>query len=808
MPLKSTRRTRGSVNKASAQNIGMPNGVTVSSEKEINKDSNKISENILNTLQTLGKDVKNLGKGFNIGGSVNVGRPKNEQNTKKTGIAENTEKALAVIGQENNRQIGAKRQIHMRQSQIAIKSAQIVVGNVQGLVNAMNPKPTPSDISPVSIPRNPLNTQQDKRRLKEQEIRTKKSNKVKVSISQGLQNIERFLKEIPNSIKGSLLGPLNLIFEPLGGFIQEVKGFVSSIFGFLGKIGGVFKAIGGFGKKLFLKFTNKKPTADEVLKKGGQAGIGAVYLGNVFKKIFGSDEEEGFLDKLFGGLGSDFLSTLSTLGLGAALAMMIMDGIEASALAEEWGVSQTSAIIGGIFGGTGSGWNNALKKAGQGALLGGTIGTMICPGLGTIVGALLGASIFGILGYIGGEKIAQWIEKVGEEIKKDPSLIVKAIVGLVAGALVLKKVTSAIGSLLGTLAGKIFPTLATDSMSKTVGSAFTSKLTKLGAFVELGAGIALMVNEGLKGIAKASEWGTSETSAFIGAFMGSAESGWKGAFTQAPAGMLVGAGIGTLICPPLGTIVGALLGGGIMGALGYIGGEQIAKDLDKMGSSLTEFFSDPSGTLESANQKLETYKSLQEMAKAKGIKTSITLKKGEAVPEGFVESSQMKGVYYMTDEYLSKILGIPSKTELDAYTPVTNFKDNKGGYLDFREMERQNLKNNPYGMYNTNNSGLPIIPVNDAIIKPDGSIVRTSPNDTIIATKNIPYNLDDVRVNSSKELNQNLSEFFTSGGNGSLSQKLDRMISLMGQFVDKQISVELPPQNRADLELLMAGGAL
>ena len=773
MPLKSTRRTRGSVNKASAQNTGMPNGVTVSSEKEINKDSNRISENILNTLQTLGKDVKNLGKGFNIGGSVNVGRPKNEQNTKKTGIAENTEKALAVIGQENNRQIGVKRQIHIRQSQIAIKSAQIVVGNVQGLVNAMNPKPAPSDISPVSVPRNPLNTQQDKRQLKEQEIRTKKSNKVKVSISQGLQNIEKFLKEIPNSIKGSLLGPLNLIFEPLGGFIQEVKGFVSSIFGFLGKIGGVFKAIGGFGKKLFLKFTNKKPTADEVLKKGGQAGIGAVYLGNVFKKIFGSDEEEGFLDKLFGGLGSDFLSTLSTLGLGAALAGMIMDGIKASDLAEEWGVDQTSAIIGGIFGGTGSGWENALRKAGQGALLGASIGTLIHPGLGTIIGALLGGAIFGVLGYIGGEKIAQWVNKVGEAIKDDPSLIVKAIVGLVAGALGFVMVKKAIGSLLGIVASKVFPTLATDAMSKTVSSAFTSKLTKLGAIAGLGASIAIMVNNGLEGIAKASEWGVSETNAFMGAFLGGTSSGWQGALSNGATGMLAGASIGSLIAPPLGTIVGALLGGGIMGALGYIGGEQIAQKIDEFDKWVSKTLY---GEAEGATVDEKGYS-----------RVSGSFKKENTVSQ------------YGGGSWREVVDSLPQKPSTENSPQSTSLKGKKEALASFRVTIPTVEQRTP----------LPLIKkVDDAIIKPNGDIVRTSPKDTIIATKNIPYNLDDVRVNSSKELNQNLSEFFTSGGNGSLSQKLDRMISLMGQFVDKQISVELPPQNRADLELLMAGGAL
>ena len=797
MPLKSTRRTRGSVNKASAQTTGIPNGVTV----PVWKENDTISENILNILKTLGKDVKNIWKGsVNEGKIVSASdRPRDNKGrfVKGTsGVAENTERALAVVGQENGRQVGVKRQIHIRQSQIAIKSAQIVVGNVQGLMNTMNPKPNPNDLSPSANPKNP--NQQNKKQQKEQELKNKKNKKDKISIAKGLENIEKFLGEIPNSIKGSLLGPLNLILEPLGGFMKEIKGMVTGIFGFLGKVGNVFKkliggvftvfkAIGGFGKRLFLKFTNKKPTADEVLKKGGQAGIGAVYLGNMFKKIFGSDEEEGFLDKLFGGLGSDFLSALTTLGLGAALAGMIMDGIEASALAEEWGVSQTSAIIGGIFGGTGSGWNNALKKAGQGALLGGTIGTMICPGLGTIIGALLGASIFGILGYIGGEKIAQWIEKIGEEIKKDPSLIVKAIVGLVAGALVLKKVTSAIGSLLGTLAGKIFPTLATSGMSESVGSAFMSKLTALGAFVSLGASIAMMVSDGLKGVALAKEWGVSETNAFMGAFLGGTSSGVLGALSNAPKGMLAGAGIGTMICPGLGTIIGAFLGGGIAGALGYIGGEEISKKLQEINDSFDYF------------------------SKAEGVKR---------VEDAVEQAKPAVDLMTKTESGAEALKAIAVKEEEAGIINVEQAdKERSQVYASAqREAEKQASGGSAlYGLSQSANAiagsapriGLrKILGVNDAIIKPNGDIVRTSPNDTIIATKNIPYNLDDVRVNSSKELNQNLSEFFTSGGNGSLSQKLDRMISLMGQFVDKQISVELPPQNRADLELLMAGGAL
>jgi hypothetical protein len=87
----------------------------------------------------------------------------------------------------------------------------------------------------------------------------------------------------------------------------------------------------------------------------------------------------------------------------------ISEGLEGADLAKEWKVDKVDGFIGGMIGTTEKGitgmWKNALGKgaigAGAGFLIGGPVGAL--------VGGLLGAAFGAVTGYIGGERIAKWV---------------------------------------------------------------------------------------------------------------------------------------------------------------------------------------------------------------------------------------------------------------------------------------------------------------------------------------------------------------------------------------------------------------
>lgn len=69
--------------------------------------------------------------------------------------------------------------------------------------------------------------------------------------------------------------------------------------------------------------------------------------------------------------------------------------------------------------------------------------------------------------------------------------------------------------------------------------------------------------------------------------------------------------------------------------------------------------------------------------------------------------------------------------------------------------------------------------VNDAIVKPDGQIIRTHPDDTIVATKNNPQ---IVESGIDREVNRNSNSL--SGASIDYSNKFDTMIQYLSQLVD------------------------
>lgn len=247
------------------------------------------------------------------------------------------------------------------------------------------------------------------------QVSNKKQNELLDKIS---KNTETLRKSGFEFLYKGLLGPFRLITEPLeklGGWDFEK---------------GIADGLGKGTKKLFgLFFGGKKvpPKRSQMLKTNPEA----VYM--VDELTGKSKKDKGMLDKINSlfGLGPGFLTGvipglvkgISKMGpfiaIGAAIGLMIKDGIEASKLADEWGVSKASAIVGGVLGGTKKGLEGAFSNMGKWALLGAGAGTLIAPGLGTLVGGLIGAAFGGILGWIGGENIAEIVEKI-RNFFKDP----------------------------------------------------------------------------------------------------------------------------------------------------------------------------------------------------------------------------------------------------------------------------------------------------------------------------------------------------------------------------------------------------
>ena len=127
---------------------------------------------------------------------------------------------------------------------------------------------------------------------------------------------------------------------------------------------------------------------------------------------------------------------------------------------------------------------------------------------------------------------------------------------------------------------------------------------------------------------------------------------------------------------------------------------------------------------------------------------------------------------------------------LNAMTLGTLKKNKSTGLTDFEEY-KQNLLNP------TN--------VDDAIIRADGSIIKTNPKDTLVALKDIPLSMEQVRSDTTKNLNSSLNGL---GSDKTLEKKLTTIIDVLSKILDKDIQVNLPPQTRGDLDMIMSGGMI
>ena len=397
--------------------------------------------------------------------------------------------------------------------------------------------------------------------------------------------------------------------------------------------------------------------------------------------------------------------------------------------------------------------------------------------------------------------------------------------------------------LLGDLLGGLLGTGGIKGMMSKIGPALLKALPIL-AIV---AGLIWSVLDGLAGVKMANKWGTSKFSAFLGGFLGGTGKGWSGAFKNAGKGALIGFGVGMLVFGPIGGLVGALLGGLIWGVLGYIGGEKIAKGIQGLGKWISNiwnsgFVQDIVGFVTSVAGDVVTYykDNFKNVGDLIGGKKTF----GQFLTD-FV-NIQFKFLGNLANDYLDKYpIGQLIKRYL--INPIEGFFNMIGDF--FKYLNSFSLKDiiagkaDPFGLgekvfhdksveerreqekkrmvfsFNKDldksemwakaqaSGGIEesrfidskykeledsgkvdkgyITSINDAIIRPDGKIIRTDVDDTIIATKNTP------------SLNP--------GNSGLVEAKLDKMILLLQQLLAKDITINMPPATTHDLDMLIGG---
>ena len=507
----------------------------------------------------------------------------------------------------------------------------------------------------------------------------KENHKVLGGIASGIKDTFERNKE---SLQG-LLGPLNLFIAPLKDFF--------------GGFGAVFKFIGGGVKKLFGKFTKKNPTASDVLKSG-TFGVGALYIGNILQKQFGTIKGEGdssslkdkLLEPLEGmkeifGKNSNFMKNARILsGMGGGL-MVVADFISEFQKTGDW----RSALSKGITG------SSKLENAIKGAMLGFTIAGPA----GLLVGALAGVA----LNYFSPE--------------------VEGFVKLMTGGISSKKQLFLESIKLEVKRGKNSQK-ALDIYTKLAESGMSDK-----DFVSLGV-------DPFESIAhNRVDW-----------------------IRQYGKGNL----------SPL-----------------------IDEEIKYMGNLFMEKGYDLSNALGMDKFKilLETLNKVSDDSELKSImKNNKTLSKFINNILDTIKGSSLEG------EELNKFLKERkiSESTFDKMKNSTLFKNlNDDATIEV-------LKNTLSAIDPKNKPS-----IDDAIIRADGSIIKTNPKDTLVALKDIPLSMEQVRSDTTKNLNSSLNGL---GNDKTLEKKLTAIIDVLSKILDKDIQVNLPPQTRGDLDIIMSGG--
>ena len=534
--------------------------------------------------------------------------------------------------------------------------------------------------------------------------------------------------------------------ETLQGLLGPLNLFIAPLKDFFGGFGAIFKFVGGGVKKLFGKFTKKNPTASDVLKSGA-FGVGALYIGSKLEKLLGEtngEDKEGIFGKLKNNL-------LGKLGLGENTGWGgILKGGASKFLTMGHG-----AVAGGlgIVGGGALMAKDAIKgvqMAGQGEWS----ESKVASGMG----GLLGGFDSGFKGAF--KNMGKW-----------------ALMGFGIGNIICPIVGGIIGGLIGGAIGGILGWIGGEKISKA--------LESVGTFFK---GVFTKTMEGLK-----KAWTKTKEFAKLAkdkTIMKSKQ---------------VKEAIGTFISSStkaIGEKVGKMkdFASNVWGGLKNLGSEAWSSFKD--GTLFTNFIPD---LLNKIKDKLfEGFNMLKESPLGQFVqKLFENIQSGmekffNENPIGkWLDShiiAPIKNAFGQMGAWFSYIGDAFSKDgitgALSAMTVGMIKKDKSTGLTDF-EAYKQNLLNP------TN--------VDDAIIRTDGSVIKTNPKDTLVALKDVPLSMEQVRSDTTKNLNSSLNGL---GSDKTLEKKLTTIIDVLSKILDKDIQVNLPPQTRGDLDMIMSGGMI
>ncbi len=534
--------------------------------------------------------------------------------------------------------------------------------------------------------------------------------------------------------------------ETLQGLLGPLNLFIAPLKDFFGGFGAIFKFVGGGVKKLFGKFTKKNPTASDVLKSGA-FGVGALYIGSKLEKLLGEtngEDKEG----IFGKLKNNLLGKLG-LGENASWGGILKGG------ASKFLTMGHGAVAGGlgILGGGALMAKDAMKgvqMAGQGEWS----ESKVASGMG----GLLGGFDSGFKGAF--KNMGKW-----------------ALMGFGIGNIICPVVGGIIGGLIGGAIGGILGWIGGEKISKA--------LESVGTFFK---GVFTKTMEGLKkGWSKTKEFAKLAKDKTI---MKSKQ---------------VKEAIGTFISSStkaIGEKVGKMkdFASNVWGGLKNLGSEAWSSFKD--GTLFTNFIPD---LLNKIKDKLfEGFDMLKESPLGQFVqKLFENIQSGmekffNENPIGkWLDSyiiAPIKNAFGQMGAWFSYIGDAFSKDgitgALSAMTVGMIKKDKSTGLTDFEEY-KQNLLNP------TN--------VDDAIIRTDGSVIKTNPKDTLVALKDVPLSMEQVRSDTTKNLNSSLNGL---GSDKTLEKKLTTIIDVLSKILAKDVQVNLPPQTRGDLDMIMSGGMI
>lgn len=533
--------------------------------------------------------------------------------------------------------------------------------------------------------------------------------------------------------------------ESLQGLLGPLNLFLSPMKDFFGGFGLVFKGIKGGMKGLFGKFTNKNPTVNDVLKSGA-FGVGALFIGHKLDELLGKGKNSKE-DKLKGLKG---LFNKNVAGSMGTMTKSMSGAIGAIGIGLVW---MAVDAIRGIF--KAKEWGTSKVGAGLGGALGGMDsgikGAFKNMGKWALLGAGIG-SVVPVVGTIAGG-------------------VVGGAIGMILGAIGGKNLAKGFDAI-----GKWFKNIFFTSLIEVFDDMFSiSKFKEIfkgegGVGKKIGKAFGLLFVTLIKLPFKLiTSGGNFVKKLFTKSFQGKDV---KGALSKFNASIINGLSNAWTSIKNWGSSIGEKT-------------KNAWENIKNFGGDVWEGIKES----ELMNFISSLFNSLKE---------GITKFFNENPVGKWMDSyimSPIKNAFAQMGVWFSYIGDAFSKggisNALSAMTVGMFKKDKESGLTEY-EIYKQSYLN-------------PTESVNDAIIKTDGSVIKTNPKDTLVALKDVPLSMDKVREDANKNINSSINGL---ENNVSLENKLSTIIDVLSRILEKDIQIQLPPQTRNDLDMLMSGGMI